>query len=156
VFAGEGIATRKYDGLCCLIKDGVFFKRREIKKAKPEPDGFILADEDAITGKRVGWMAVDFASKEDQYHAEAFKRSQDQVLGDGTYELCGPKIQGNPEGYETQILIPHEQAVRYPDAPIDLDALRAWLVEQDIEGCVWHHPDGRMAKIKKKDFGFSR
>ena len=25
----------------------------------------------------------------------------------------------------------------------------------DIEGIVWHHPDGRMAKIKRRDFGLS-
>jgi hypothetical protein len=25
---------------------------------------------------------------------------------------------------------------------------------KDIEGIVWHHPDGRMVKIKKKDFGY--
>ena len=23
-----------------------------------------------------------------------------------------------------------------------------------VEGIVWHHPDGRMVKIKRKDFGF--
>lgn len=27
------------------------------------------------------------------------------------------------------------------------------LVENVIEGLVWHHDDGRMAKIKRRDFG---
>jgi hypothetical protein len=26
----------------------------------------------------------------------------------------------------------------------------------DIEGLVFHHPDGRMAKIKLRDFGMKR
>ena len=39
---------------------------------------------------------------------------------------------------------------------IDADALREYLRCRDIEGIVWHHPDGRMVKIKGKDFGFRR
>jgi len=34
--------------------------------------------------------------------------------------------------------------------------LRDWIKPLDIEGLVFHHPDGRMAKIKKRDFGFRR
>jgi hypothetical protein len=36
------------------------------------------------------------------------------------------------------------------------DGLRAWLAERDIEGLVFHHSDGRMAKIRKADFGLAR
>ena len=43
------------------------------------------------------------------------------------------------------------------DAPRTFDALRAFLADHDdIEGIVWHHPDGRMVKIKGKDFGIKR
>ena len=34
VVAGEGVALRKYDGTCCLIKDGKFYKRYELKAGK--------------------------------------------------------------------------------------------------------------------------
>jgi hypothetical protein len=34
--------------------------------------------------------------------------------------------------------------------------LREWLLDRDIEGLVFHHPDGRMAKIKLRDFGLKR
>lgn len=34
--------------------------------------------------------------------------------------------------------------------------LRSYLANKDIEGIVWHHPDGRMVKIKGKDFGLKR
>jgi hypothetical protein len=40
--------------------------------------------------------------------------------------------------------------------PRDFDGLRTWLAGKDIEGIVWHHPDGRMAKIKLRDFGLKR
>jgi hypothetical protein len=28
----------------------------------------------------------------------------------------------------------------------------AYLHARPYEGIVWHHPDGRMAKLKKRDF----
>ena len=33
--------------------------------------------------------------------------------------------------------------------------LKDWLSAPHYEGLVWHHPDGRMAKIKRRDFGLS-
>lgn len=152
VFNGEGVATRKYDGTCCLIKEGKLFKRREIKKGKKAPDDFVLADHDEITGKTVGWVPVNLESKEDQWHAEAFAGG----LSDGTYELLGPKIQGNPEGYEKHTLLKHSEAETYLNAPREYEALASWLKDKNIEGVVYHHPDGRMAKIKKRDFGQNR
>lgn len=38
------------------------------------------------------------------------------------------------------------------DAPRTFDALKGYLANKTIEGIVWHHPDGRMVKIKAKDF----
>ena len=34
VIAGEGVATRKFDGTCCLVRDGKLFKRYEVKAGK--------------------------------------------------------------------------------------------------------------------------
>ena len=34
--------------------------------------------------------------------------------------------------------------------------IKAYLADGKIEGIVWHHPDGRMVKIKAKDFGIKR
>jgi len=42
------------------------------------------------------------------------------------------------------------------DCPRTFDALREYLRGRDIEGVVWHHPDGRLVKIKGKDFGLRR
>lgn len=147
VFQGEGVATRKYDGTCCMVNNGKLWKRREIKKGKAQPDGFVLADYDEVTGKTVGWMPVT-EEKEDQWHIEAFG---DGGWPDGTYELCGPKVQGNPEGFERHVLVPHSEATQY-SVDRDVDSIKKFLAEMNIEGLVFHHPDGRMAKIKKRDF----
>ncbi len=153
VFSGEGAATQKYDGTCCSIADGVFYKRREIKKGKEAPSDFIEETHDKTTGKKVGWVPV---AAEDKWHLEAFHSYFRPNLTDGTYELVGPKIQGNPEGFKTHCLLSHDTATRYGDVPRTFDGLKKWLGLKDIEGLVFHHPDGRMAKIKKKDFGMKR
>jgi hypothetical protein len=54
------------------------------------------------------------------------------------------------------MLVRHAAAMQYPDVPRDFDGLRDWLSLVNIEGLVWHHPDGRMAKIKLRDFGLKR
>ncbi len=153
VFAGEGTATRKYDGTCCLIEDGELYKRREIKAGRFIPDNFIQENYDEITGKRVGWVRV---TKEDKWHNEAFHSYFTPNLIDGTYELVGPKIQGNLEGFKTHCLLSHDTATRYGDVPRTYTKLKIWLKDKDIEGLVFHHPDGRMGKIKKKDFRLKR
>ena len=147
VVNGEGTATRKFDGTCCMIQKGRLFKRYDAKQGKPTPAGFVSAQApDIKTGHWPGWIEVSVSNPEDKWHREAYK----VLMPDGTYELCGPKVQGNPEGFETHILISHgEEKV---DAPRTYDSLKEWFKDKNIEGIVWHHPDGRMVKIKKKDF----
>lgn len=52
VLAGEGVATEKLDGTCCLFKDGKLWKRYDAKRGKPIPAGAILCqpEADAVTG----------------------------------------------------------------------------------------------------------
>ena len=74
----------------------------------------------------------------------------------GTYELCGPRIRGrgsrhNPEDLDGHVMISHAEA-EVLDAPRDFDGLKEWMRSIDFEGIVFHHPDGRKAKIKKRDF----
>ena len=41
------------------------------------------------------------------------------------------------------------------DGALTFESIRDMLEKgTGSEGIVWHHPDGRMAKIKRKDFGF--
>ncbi len=154
VFRGEGVATRKWDGTCCMIRDGKLFKRYDAKHGKAPPAGFEPAQEpDTVTGHWLGWLPVG-DGPEDVFHREAMGRLSSDLVIDGTYELCGPKVQGNPEGFPHHALIPHGKSNL--GAPRYFNDLKEWFTTQNIEGVVWHHADGRMAKIKKKDFGFKR
>ena len=155
VLAGDGIATRKLDGSCCMIRSGVLYKRRELKPGSQLPPDFEEADFDDETGKRVGWIPVG-DGPEDKYHREAFSLSTDWL--DGTYELTGPKVQGGAERAPAHILVPHGRELAGPidGVPRDFDGLAAFFTGKDIEGIVFHHPDGRRAKIKLRDFGLKR
>lgn len=159
VFAGEGHATRKWDGTCCTVRDGQLWKRRELRRDEAEPAGFALEQRDAETGKAVGWMPVS-AGPEDRWHVEAWAALTAAAPSgrppDGTFELIGPKVQGNPERAATHRLEPHAEAPVLPDCPRSFAGLRAFLAGQDMEGIVFHHPDGRMGKIKLRDFGLKR
>jgi hypothetical protein len=150
VFDGQGIATRKWDGTSCLVKNGQLYKRYDLKPGRKEPGNFVSVD-DSIEGHNLGWIPVSDSTPADKHH----RKVDSSDLPDGTYELCGPKINGNPENFQDMVLIRHG-AFEYNNVPREFEALKDWLSWHDIEGLVWHHPDGRMAKIKKKDFGLNR
>lgn len=157
VLAGEGIATQKYDGSCAMVKDGVLYKRYDCKKGKQPPPGFIPAQEaDPETGHWPGWMAVG-DGPEDRWFREAFTNSRDLGVApeDGTYEAIGPHFQGNPEHLDRDSLCRHGKT-EMVGCPRDFDGIREYLRDLDVEGVVFHHPDGRMAKVKKKDYGMKR
>lgn len=147
VSAGEGVATRKFDGTCCMVRGGRLYKRHDATAGKPAPAGFEpTQDPDPVTGHWPGWLLVG-EGPEDKWHREAFAGE----LADGTYELCGPKVQGNPDQFERHVLVLHGQE-RLDDAPRTFEGLKVYLEKREIEGIVWHHPDGRMVKIKRRDF----
>ena len=169
VFAGEGVPTRKLDGTCCMIRDGKLYKRREVKGTKPKvengtfvpgeiilPAGFEPADFDTATAKAVGWMPVG-DGPEDKWHRDAFTFAD---RGNGTYELIGPKVRGGAENaYVPDCrLILHNDSLLTITEPFDrtFEGIKAFLTGKDIEGIVFHHCDGRMAKIKGRDFGLKR
>ena len=149
--AGEGVATRKIDGACTMVRSGVLYKRRELREGDAVPADFERVGFDEETKKSVGWVPVG-EGPEDKWFREAFNPG----LPDGTYELVGPKVQGNPEHYESHRLVSHQETGLFEDAPRTFDELRAWMIGRDIEGIVFHHSDGRMAKIKLRDFGIKR
>lgn len=159
VFDGEGMPTRKLDGTCCMVRGGTLYKRREITEEDLQngkaPTGFELADHDFETHKVVGWVPVG-EGPEDRWYREAFAHG----IGwfDGTYELIGPKVQGNPEHSEMHDLVRHDAGGLSITEPFErtFEEIDTFLGHHDIEGIVFHHPDGRMAKIKGRDFGHNR
>lgn len=158
VAAGEGVATRKFDGTCCMVRGGRLFKRYDAKAGRTPPAGFEPAqDPDPKTGHWPGWLPVG-DGPDDRWHREGLERAvaaRSFPLPDGTYELVGERVQGNPERVSGHDLWAHG-TVTLSDAPRTFNELREFLSARDIEGVVWHHPDGRMVKIKAKDFGLKR
>lgn len=150
VFHGQGVATRKFDGTACLVRGGILYKRYDCKKGRTPPEGFEPCDDpDSVTGHWPGWLPVSYTDPADKWFRDASQPTQD-----GTYELIGPRIQGNNENREAHRFVPHgEVGIILPHGDITLEGMGRFLADHCIEGIVWHHPDGRMAKIKRRDFG---
>ena len=173
VLQGQGIATIKFDGTACLLQNGILYKRydRKIKRKyrqqiinmryipkepdfKSPPNGWFPAEpcpDKSGTYHWFGWLPVSESNPADKWHIESYK---DKTLEDGTYELVGPKIQGNPYYLDTHELWKHGSMV-IENVPFAFSELEVFLDNHKIEGIVWHHKDGRMAKIKRTDFGLN-
>lgn len=178
VLNGEGDATVKFDGSSCLIKNGKLFKRWNRKLTKKAmknkrfaertgkefivdeslfrkvPDGAILCNEsfDPKTLHWPHWIPVtDDAA--DKLHMEAFEALKaDGKVSDGTWEICGPKIRCNPHNFETHVLVKHGE-VKVDIIDRSFEGIKAFMENFDGEGLVFHHPDGRFAKVRAKDLG---
>ena len=105
------------------------------------------------------------------------KRGYLEFLGDGQHfgEVIGPKINGNPYKLEDPLFIPFgtycQKHLRYKSwgqYPKDFDTISNWF-ENDlfslfnrmrktnsdfVEGIVFTHPDGRMAKLRRDMFSW--
>ena len=103
---GEGWATEKIDGTCCLIKDGRIYRRYDYKKGRTLPQGAIPCQEepDPITGHFPHWLLCTENDPNAKYYLEAFERQRNDNLEEGTYELIGKHINGNPYNLDTDIL----------------------------------------------------
>ncbi|HTJ69597.1 MAG TPA: hypothetical protein VL551_18815 [Actinospica sp.] len=157
VFAGEGRATEKLDGTNArlTVRSGTVVrveKRRNPSKAQK------------AAGIVDGWYVdTDEHGAEDKWIREAAANTDVASWPDGEHsvEVLGPRVQGNPLGLETHVCVPFNLDVPdYAEAPRSFDELRDWLAALEsryapghlAEGVVFHHPDGRRAKIKRKDF----
>lgn len=156
VIAGEGVPTRKYDGTCVMLdEEGKWWARREVKPGKEAPPNWIPVEKDDFTGKVMGWEPMEQSGFR-EFHRWAII---DREFTPGTYELCAPKIGRNPERLSVPTLFKHSAAdtinILTPP-PYDYEALKSFVMYvhewMGWEGIVWHHPDGRMAKLKGRDF----
>jgi hypothetical protein len=172
VLAGEGKATVKYDGTCCLVRDGKLYRRhdRKLTKAafrrkkagekgpwpiedfKPAPPEWEACEPepDQATTHWPGWIPVG-DGPEDKWYREAWS-VEGAHLSDGTHELVGPKINGNPHHCSRHRFWRHgiERCRKFR---LSFEGIGQYLRDNGEEGIVWHHPDGRMVKIKRRDFG---
>ena len=109
----------------------------------------------------------------------SYQRGYTEFLSDGQYfgELIGPKVNGNPYKLQEHIWIPFNTFARkhllyksWGKYPKDFETISVWF-EKDliplysrmvqgsdalstgfVEGIVFTHPDGRMAKLRRDMF----
>lgn len=160
VLNGDGYATEKIDGTCCLIQDGILYKRFDYKQGRTLPEGAIPCQDDAdpITGHFPHWVKVSADNPSDKWHIEALERFKERENykcneWNGTYELVGPHFQGNPYGLFYDRLEKHGTFI-LKDAPRTYEGIKQYLKDHYIEGIVFYRGNGEMCKIKRTDFGF--
>jgi hypothetical protein len=157
VFRGEGRATEKIDGMNVrlTVRSGQLVrveKRRNPSKLQKQK------------GIIDGWYVdADEFSKEDKWIFEAVRGTDLHSWPDGEHsaEALGPNIQGNPLGLTAHICVPFNLEIpAYENVPRTYEGLKEFVGTLEsryspghlAEGIVFHHPDGRRAKIKRKDF----
>lgn len=173
VFRGEGTATLKRDGSSCLIKNGILYKRvnrklskksAAIVKRSKDPSTLNITESDfkdvrensiscnetfdPITFHWPYWVQVSEKNHDDLIHIAAFALLDEIV--DGSYEICGPKFQGNPYNLDNNILIKHGSEILDIEDR-SFEGLKRFLKDFNGEGIVFHHENGSMFKIRKKD-----
>lgn len=146
VFDGEGTPTRKWDGTAMMLTtSGRWWARRTLKPSQKRPDEFLCVETDPATNIAVGWVPIESTP-----YAKPFRSIARKPTRPGTYELCGPKVNGNPEGFSDHVLMPHGMMPVH-QGDMSPRELVAWVAQIGAEGIVWWHPDGRKAKLKVRD-----
>lgn len=156
VIEGKGFATVKWDGSCCAMIDGIFYKRFDAKPGRKIPEGAIpCCEPDPITGHHPHWVCVDFNSSGDKWFAKAYNNyceAAKHAPADGTYEAVGPHFQSNPDHFKCDTLVRHGRHI--VEVPRHFEGIKEWLREHENEGLVFWLYGEPMCKIKRKDFGF--
>lgn len=178
VLDGEGIATVKYDGSCCAVINGEFYKRYDAKNGKPVPGGAIKCQDEAdpVTGHLPCWVKCDRNNPADKWFWSAYDnyRESEKIevtnggvasgkisqmrefvlpnMVDGTYEAIGKHFQGNPYGINFDTLVRHGENI--VNVERTFDGIKKFLSEIRIEGIVFWKDGEPKCKIKRSDFGF--
>lgn len=148
----KGAATVKFDGSCCAVINGEFYKRYNCKKGKIPPEGAIpCCDPDPITGHWPHWVKVDPENPADKWFYAAYIHSGSELLQDGTYEACGPHFQKNPYGLYCDELVKHGSLLINVNR--DFESIKEYLEDHEIEGIVFWWNTEPVCKIKRSDFG---
>lgn len=152
------IATEKLDGMNVRLTVRNHILVRLEKRRNPDKRQKAQGIEDPW------YVDADEYSPEDKYLFEAARNTDLSDIPDGEWsgEALGPSIQGNPLNLESHrvVLFSCGKAPVLGNVPTTYEALKEWLKEAKsvygndcgIEGIVWHGKDGRMVKIKAKDF----
>ena len=160
VLEGKGIATVKYDGSCCALINGDFYKRYDAKKGKQPPADAIPCqpEPDPITGHWPHWVKVSKENAADKWYISALEYTIDMVDFDinrnATYEAIGKHFQGNPYNMGIDLLIKHGGDI-ICDCPRSFEGIKEYLFKHKIEGIVFWLDGEPRCKIKRSDFGYT-
>lgn len=169
------LITLKRDGTPVLYKDSVWYQRRTLKsKLDPGTDGIPKPvnftpcqpvpeyDDESKQWEWPGWVPLEHQYKKLVDEAVVSRGGMKEHENMFTFELCGPKINGNPEGWDTHHLFVHgsEPIIFNPQTarPQTADEFVAIVRVIRNEGIViysGHIVDGymAMAKLKRRDLG---
>jgi len=158
VLDGEGIITEKLDGTNVRLT----IRKKETVRVEKRKNPSRLQKERGITEP---WYAdATFEKPEDKHiMGAAYQTIIDWPDGVHCCEAIGPMIQGNTLNLVHPLCFPFDLyplAIVESAAPITFEDIRRICFETSsrlspgnkMEGLVFHHPDGRRAKIKRKDF----
>jgi hypothetical protein len=182
VFDHQGVATEKLDGMNIRVtiwpqKRGpvrMFAEKRRSPNKRQKKQGIVESWYVPVTenseDKRL-WQAV--------YNTDM----SGWPAGTHYCEAIGPKIQGNPLGLTYHVCVPFDWIAPLGGSDLTTDYRRMDLLKRcpihrivdmsyeglrqqfmqleskfspghPAEGIVFHHPDGRQVKLKRKDFTF--
>lgn len=159
-FAGA-IATEKLDGMNVRLT----LRQHEVVRVEKRRNPTKLQKSKGII--EPWYVDADPQASQDKWIFDAVNNTDYTEVPDGAWsaEAIGKNIQGNPLNLEGNTIfffsLPAWRArITLANVPSEFEALRTYLAQQKsaigketlIEGIVWHHPDGRMVKIKRKDF----
>src|SRR3990167_1156910 len=119
-------ATAKWDGTCVKVEGGKLYPRYK--------GGF-----------------REYTLPFDNLYRDAMAATP-LPIEDGTYELCGPKLQKNPHQFADFTFMRHG-AVTLEAVPWQWDDLGRYLATCPYEGVVWWDEAKPVCKVKRKDYG---
>ena len=155
------IATEKLDGTNIRVtvrNGGVVRVEKRKNPTKLEKQKGIL---------NPWYVDADEYATQDKWIFDAVKNTDLSKVPDGEWpaEAIGKNIQGNPLNLEgNQIFIfslpSWRKKITLNNVPTTFEGIKDYLSTQKsligndclMEGIVWHHPNGEMVKIKRKDF----
>jgi hypothetical protein len=141
-----------------MVSGTDLYKRLDIREGTTIPLGAIPCQEaDPISKHHPHWVPVNREDPADKWFIEAWEKQK--PLPDGTYELLGPKINGNRENLTEHVLEPHG-ARKITDLVLGdnpFESIRAYMEPLDIEGLIFKNlKTGVLFKIRKKDYLLKR
>lgn len=146
---------RKYDGICCRLKDGKLWERCRLHQSYCLDNACELIEIDDINHEYVFWRLVDIKLDRNADHKAALAMLP--TPDDGTYELLSPDIKRGVENVSLPRLMRHDHAPTYVIMDRSYESLRKHLKYNDIYGYVFvDRKEGRLAKVNRTHFGLDR